>query len=431
MKDRSKSFETICVHGNYEAASGQPHVLPIAQSTTFRYYNAKDVAELFDLESANFMYTRLGNPTVNKLEEKMAMLEGGTAAIAASSGQAATLMAVLNICGAGDHIVAAANIYGGTHNLLGVSLAKLGIEVDFVDQDLPEEELAAFIKPSTKAVFGETLGNPALSILDFDKFSRLAKRAGVPLIVDNTLATPALCKPFEHGADIVIHSLTKYADGHASCVGGTVIESGKFDWAAGGKFPGMIEPDESYHGIKFYEKFGDIAFSMKMRGQLLRDLGCTMAPMNAYLIHQGLQTLHLRMERHSANALSLAEFLHTHEMVEWVVYPGLPHDKYYSLAQKYMPKGASGVIAFGVKGGRKAGEEFLEKLRLTSVVVHVGDVRTSVLHPASTTHRQLSDEEQVKAGIKPELIRISVGIENIDDIKEDFDQALGEVKKCL
>ncbi|MCL1809293.1 MAG: O-acetylhomoserine aminocarboxypropyltransferase/cysteine synthase [Clostridiales bacterium] len=431
MKDKCKSFETNCVHGSYDAASGQPQVLPIAQSTTFRYYKAKDVAELFDLESANFMYTRLGNPTVNKLEEKMALLEGGTAAIAASSGQAATLMTVLNICGAGDHVIAASNIYGGTHNLLGVSLAKLGIEVDFVDQDLTEDELAAFIKPGTKAVFGETLGNPALSVLDFEKFAALAKRAGVPLIVDNTLATPVLCRPFEHGADIVLHSLTKYADGHASCVGGVAIEGGNFDWHSGGKYPGMTEPDESYHGIEFYNKFGDVAFSMKMRGQLLRDLGCTMAPMNAYLIHQGLQTLHLRMERHSANALSLAEFLCSHDMVEWVAYPGLPHDKYYNLARRYMPKGASGVIAFGVKGGRKAGEELLEKLRLTSIVVHVGDVRTCVLHPASTTHRQLSDVEQAKAGIKPELIRISVGIENIDDIKEDFDQALREVKKCL
>lgn len=423
-----RSFETNCVHGNYTAESGQPQVLPIAQNTTYRYYNASDVAELFDLNSANFLYTRLGNPTVNKLEEKMAMLEGGTAAIASSSGQAALLMAVLNICGAGDHIISSSSIYGGTHNLFGVTLAKLGIRADFIDQDMSAEEILSFAGPDTKAIFGETLANPALSVLDFEKFSEVAKQIGVPLIVDNTLATPALCRPFEHGADIIVHSLTKYADGHASSLGGAVIESGKFNWAESGKFPGMTTPDESYHGIKFYEKFGDMAFSMKMRGQLLRDLGCTMSPMNAYLTHQGLQTLHLRMERHSENALKLAEFLQSHDMVEWVVYPGLEGDRYYDLAQKYMPKGASGVIAFGVKGGRKAGELLLEKLRLTSLVVHVGDVRTCALHPASTTHRQLSDKEQREAGISPELIRISVGIENIDDIKEDFDYALNHTQ---
>ena len=421
-------FETNCVHGNYIAESGGAQVLPITQSTTYRYYNAKDVAELFDLESANFMYSRLGNPTVGKLEEKMALLEGGSAAICAASGQSATLMTVLNIAKSGDHILSASNIYGGTNNLLGVTLAKLGLEVTFTDQDLPEDEILAKVRPNTKAIFGESLGNPALSVLDFEKFSRIAKKAGIPFIVDNTLATPALCRPIELGADIVIHSLTKYADGHASCIGGAVIESGKFDWAKGGKFPGMIEPDESYHGIRFYEKFGNVAFSVKMRGQLLRDLGCAMAPMNAYLIHQGLQTLHLRMERHSENALALAEFLQSHDMVEWVRYPGLIGDKYYELAQKYLPGGASGVITFGVKGGRKAGELVLEKLKLTSIVVHVGDVRTSVLHPASTTHRQLSDEAQKKAGIKPELIRITVGIEHIDDIIADFDQALKQVK---
>ena len=423
-----RSFETDCVHGNYMAESGQPQVLPIAQSTTYRYYNAKDVAELFDLDSANFMYSRLGNPTVNKLEEKIALLEGGTAAIAASSGQAAMLMCVLNIAGAGDHILSAASIYGGTHNLLGVTLAKLGLQTTFADQELPVEQIIAMAKPNTKAVFGETLGNPALSVLNFEKFSAVAKALGVPLIVDNTLATPALTRPFEHGADIIVHSLTKYADGHASCLGGAVIEKGGFDWEASGKFPGMTEPDPSYHGIKFYEKFGKAAFSMKMRGQLLRDLGCTMAPMSAYLIHQGLQTLHLRMERHSENALALAEFLKSHKMVEWVAYPGLKDDKYHKLAAKYMPKGASGVITFGVRGGREAGEKFLEKLSLTSVVVHIGDVRTCVLHPASTTHRQLSDEAQREAGIKPELIRISVGIENINDLKEDFDYALNNSK---
>jgi O-acetylhomoserine (thiol)-lyase len=421
---KNRLFETHCVHGSYEAKSGEPQVLPIAQSTTYRYYDPEDVAKLFNLESADFMYTRLGNPTVNKLEEKMALLEGGSAALAASSGQSATLMAVLNICQAGDPILSTSNIYGGTYNLLGVTLAKLGIEITFVDQELPIDEILSYAKPRTKAVFAETLGNPALSILDFEKFAKIAGELGVPLIIDNTLASPALTKPFEHGADIIVHSLTKYADGHASCVGGAFVESGKFDWSKGGKFPGMTEPDPSYHGIRFYEKFGPMAFAVKGRGQLLRDLGCTMSPMNAYLIHQGLQTLHLRMERHSENALILATFLKSHSMVDWVSYPGLKGDKYYDLAQKYMPKGASGVITFGVKGGRKAGEEFLKKLRLTSIVVHVGDVRTCVLHPASTTHRQLSDEAMKEAGISPELIRISVGIENIEDIKEDFDYAL-------
>ncbi len=421
-------FETACVHGAYKAKSGEPQVLPIVQNTTYRYYNSKDVAELFDLESGNFMYTRLGSPTVNALEEKMALLEGGTAAICASSGQSANLIAILNICEAGDHVLSATNIYGGTHNLLGVTLKKMGIDVTFVDQDLPYEDILAQAKSNTKAVFGETLGNPALSILDFEKFSKVAKAIGVPLIVDNTLATPALCRPLEHGADIVVHSLTKYADGHASCLGGVVVEGGKFDWAASGKFPGMTEPDESYHGLRFYEKFKDTAFSVKLRAEMLRDFGCTMAPMNAYLIHQGLQTLHLRMERHSENALALAQHLEKHPMVEWVVYPGLEGDKYHELAKKYMPKGTSGVLCFGVKGGKAAGEKFLENLELTSIVVHVGDIRTSVLHPASTTHRQLSEEEQIAAGISPSLIRVSVGLENIDDIIEDFDQALEKVR---
>jgi len=423
-----RAFETNCVHGSYTAESGQPQVFPIVQSTTFRYYNANDLAEIFDLDSANFFYTRLGNPTVNMMEEKMTLLEGGTAALASSSGQAATLMAILNIAAAGDHILSASSIYGGTHNLIGVTLAKLGIESTFVDQDLSIDEILAFAKPRTKAVFGETIGNPALTVLDFEKFSKIAKKLGVPLIIDNTLASPALSRPFEHGADIIVHSLTKYADGHSTCIGGITIESGKFDWSASGKFPGMVEPDPSYHGIRFYEKFGEAAFSVKMRGQLLRDLGCTMAPMNAYLINQGLQTLHLRMERHSENALSLAEFLTSHSMVEWVAYPGLKQDKYYALAQKYMPKGASGIVTFGVRGGRKAGEKLLEQLRLTSLATTLGEIRTCVLHPASTTHRQLSDEAQLEAGIKPELIRISVGIENIDDIKEDFDYALDHSK---
>lgn len=422
------SIETQCVHGAYKAESGQPQVLPIVQNTTYRYYDSKEVAELFDLESGNFMYTRLGSPTVNALEEKMALLEGGTAGIATSSGMAASFITVCNICQAGDHVISASNIYGGTHNLFGVSLKKLGIEVSFVDQDLPLEEIVKLARPETKAIFGETIGNPALSVLDFDKFSKAAKAMEVPFIVDNTLATPILCKPIEYGADIVIQATTKYADGHATCVGGVIVEAGTFDWASSGKFPGMVEPDESYHGLSFFEKFKNVAFSVRLRAVMLRDFGCTMAPMNAYLTYQGLQTLHLRMERHSENALALAEFLQNHEMVDWVIYPGLKGDKYYDLTKKYLPKGASGVLCFGVKGGKEAGEKFLSKLNLTSIVVHVGDIRTSVLHPASTTHRQLSEEEQIAAGISPELIRVSVGLESIEDIKEDFDQALKAIK---
>ena len=429
MSEEEKyKFETMCVHGNYKAGNGEPQVLPIVQSTTYRYYNGADVAKLFDLESDNFMYTRLGNPTVNKLEEKMAMLEGGTAAICSSSGMSAILMTVLNICKAGDNIISSNSIYGGAYNLLAVTLKNLGIETTFIDQDASMDSILKLARPNTKLIYAETLANPALSVLDFKKFSDIAKELGIPFVVDNTLASPALCRPLELGADIVIESLTKYADGHASCLGGVVVEGGKFDWSASDKFPGMLEPDESYHGIRFYEKFGGKAFSVKMRAQQLRDLGCTMAPMNAYLIHQGLQTLHLRMERHSSNALALANFLQNNEMVDWVTYPGLKTDKYYDLAEKYLPGGSSGVLSFGVKGGRAAGEKFQENLKLTSIVVHVGDIRTSVLHPASTTHRQLSEDAQIAGGIRPELIRVSVGIENINDITQDFDQALNALK---
>lgn len=426
-KDKKRAFETNCVHGAYKAGSGEPQVPPIVQNTTYRYYDSQDVADLFNLESADFFYTRLGSPTVKVLEEKMALLEGGSAGIATSSGQAATFVTVHNLCNAGDHVISASSIYGGTHNLLGVSLKKLGIEVDFVDQDLPAEEILKYAKPNTKAVFGESLGNPALCVLDFEKFSKIAKEIGVPLIVDNTLASPALCKPLEHGADIVIQSTTKYADGHASCVGGVIVESGKFDWAASGKFPGLTEPDESYHGLKFYEKFGSAAFSVRLTGVLIRDFGCGMAPMNAYLTHQGLQTLHLRMERHSENALKLAEYLQKHPKVDWVKYPGLKSDKYYDLGQKYMPKGSSGVLSFGVKGDAAAGQRVMEALELSSIVVHVGDIRTSVLHPASTTHRQLSEAEQKAAGITPSLIRVSVGLEAIEDIIEDFEAGLSKI----
>ncbi len=428
----NKGFETRCVHGAYKAESAQPQNLPIIQSTTYRYYNAHDVAELFDLDSPNPMYARLGSPTVDALEQKMALLEYGTAGMATSSGQAANLIAILNIAEAGDHILSGTNIYGGTYNLFNVTLRKLGIDVEFIDQDLPVEEIVAKARPNTKALFGETLGNPALSVLDLEKFAKAANEMGVPFIVDNTLATPALCRPIEYGANIVTHSTTKFADGHGTSIGGCVIEGGNFDWTikdADGnlKFPSMAAPDESYHGLNFYEKFGQAAFCTRLKAVLVRDLGCTMAPMNAYLTHQGLQTLDVRMERHVKNAKAVAEFLANHPKVDWIVYPGLPGDKYYDLAQKYLPKGASAVMSFGVKGGRAAGEKLLENLQLASVVVHVGDIHTSVLHPASTTHRQLSEEAQLAAGIDPGLIRLSVGLETVDDIIADFDQALAKI----
>ncbi len=422
-------FNTSCIHSGYKAESGKPQVLPIVQNTTYRYYDAEDVAKLFDLESADFMYTRLGSPTVNALEEKMAALEGGTAGIATSAGQAANLITMLNICEAGDHIIACGNIYGGTFNLFNVTLRKMGIETTFIDYNLSKEEIVAQAKPNTKAIFGESLGNPALTVLDIAKFAEAAGEVGVPLVVDNTLASPYLCQPLKHGANFVTHSTTKWADGHATSVGGMVIEGGNFDWNKyADKYPGMVEPDESYHGLKYFEKFGNQAFCVKLRAQMLRDLGCTMAPMNAFLTFQGLDTLHLRMDRHSSNALALAQFLKNHPMVDWVKYPGLPGDEDYERAQKYLPKGASGVLAFGAKGGKAGGEEVLKNLKLASIVVHVGDIRTSVLHPASTTHRQLSEEDQLAGGIKPELIRVSVGCEDIEDIIADFDQALNALK---
>lgn len=424
----NKGFDTKCVHGTYKAESGQPQVLPIVQNTTYRYYNAQDVAELFDLESPHHMYTRLGSPTVDALEQKMALLEGGTAGMATSAGQAATLVTVLNICNAGDHIIAASNIYGGTFNLLSVSLKRLGIETTFIDQDISADEIVKLAKPNTKALFGETLGNPALSVLDIEKFADAAKQIGVPLIVDNTLATPALCRPIEHGANIVIQSTTKFADGHASAVGGCVVEAGNFDWAASDKFPNMAQPDESYHGLNFYESFGETAFCTRLKAVLIRDFGCTMSPMNAYLTHQGLQTLSIRMEKHSKNALALVKYLKNHPKIDFINYPGLEGDKYYELAQKYMPNGTSAVLSFDVKGGREAGEKLLENLKLASIVVHVGDIRTSVLHPASTTHRQMTEEQQLAAGLNPSLIRVSVGLESIDDIIADFEQALEKIQ---
>ena len=423
------SFNSACVHGTYRAESGEPQELPIAQSTTYRYYNTADVAALFDLQSDSHMYTRISNPTVAALEGKMNLLESGVAAVATSSGQSATLMALLNICQAGDHILASSNIYGGSHNLIAVSFEKLGISHTLVNPDCSLEEILAAATPNTKVLFAESLANPALTILDFEKWSAAAKKLGVPLIVDNTLATPYCCRPLELGADIVIHSTTKYSDGHATSVGGIVIDGGTFDWEASRKYPQLTQPDESYHGLVYTQAFGKAAFAVKLRSQLLRDFGAVMAPQNAWLTHLGLETLHLRMQRHCENALALAKYLQQSPYVQWVNYPGLDGNLYHTLAEKYMPKGCGGVLTFGVKGGLEAGMKFIESLEMTSLVVHVGDLRTSVLHPSSTTHRQLSETEQIAAGISPELIRVSVGIEEINDIIADFEQALQKACK--
>lgn len=421
-----KGFNTKCIHGSYLPKSGESQVMPMVQSTTYRYYDNDEVAALFDLESSGSFYSRLGNPTVDNLEAHIALLEGGTGAICTSSGQAANLICMLNIAKTGDHIISSNSIYGGTFNLFSVTLKKMGIDVEFVDQDLEFEELKRYVKPNTKAIFAETLANPKLSVLDIEKFKKLSEFAGVLLIVDNTLATPALLNPIEYGADIVTHSTTKYIDGHGNCVGGCVVEAGTFDYSSG-KYPEFIEPDDSYHGIVFYEKFGDKAFTVKLRAQMLRDLGTTMSPMNAFLTDNGLKTLALRMERHSKNALELAEFLKNHDKVSYVTYPGLKDDKYYELSKKYMKKGQSGVLSFGIKGGYDAGVKLIKNLKLTSLVVHVGDINTSTLHPASSTHRQLSEDELKAAGIGLELIRVSVGLCDIEDIIEDFDNAF----KCI
>lgn len=419
-------INTKCVQGTYKPKSGEPRVLPIMQSTTFSYDDSDTVADLFDLKASGPFYTRLGNPTTEGFEGKMALLEGGVGALGTSSGQSASFFAIINICNAGDHVISSAAIYGGTFNLFDVSLRKLGIDFTFVKPDASLEELLAAARPNTKAIFGETLANPSLEVLDFEKFSQAAKTLNVPLIVDNTLATPYLCRPFEHGAHIVVHSATKYTDGHATSVGGILIDGGNFDWT-NGKFPGLTEPDLSYHGLRYTEAFGNAAYITKARVQLIRDYGCTPSPFNSFLFHLGLETLHLRMERHSENALKLAEFFSTHPKVSWVKYPGLKNDPYYDLAKKYLPKGQSGILSFGVKGGAPAGKELAKHLDMVALVVHLGDLRTSILHPASTTHRQLSEAQQIESGIRPEMIRVSVGLEDIDDIIADFDKALNAV----
>ena len=422
---QNRSRDTICIQSGWQPKNGEPRVLPIYQSTTFKYETSEQMGRLFDLEESGYFYTRLQNPTNDAVAAKICELEGGYAAMLTSSGQAANLFAVINVCSAGDHVVSSATIYGGSSNLLTVTLKRFGIDVTLVDPDLPEEELAKAFRPNTKAVFAETIANPALVVLDIEKFANLAHSHGVPLIVDNTFATPINCRPFEWGADIVTHSTTKYMDGHAMCVGGCVVDSGNFDWMAhADKFPGLTTPDESYHGIVYAEKFGKGAFIQKATAQLMRDLGSIQSPQNAFLLNVGLETLHLRMPRHCENALKVAQFLQAREDVDWVKFPGLPGDQYYDLAKKYMPDGTCGVISFGLKGGRAAAGEFMDKLKLAAIVTHVADARTSVLHPASHTHRQLSDEQLVEAGVDPSLIRLSVGIEDAGDIIEDIRQAL-------
>ena len=416
---------TKCVQEGYTPSNGGPRVLPLYQSTTFAYDTPEQLAQVFDLKDPGYMYSRLGNPTCDALEKKVAALEGGAAAISASSGMSAILMAVTNVCSAGDNIISYAKIYGGTFNLFNVTMRKLGIDVTFVDADADDAEIEAAFKPNTKAMFGETIANPGMNILDIEKFARIAHKHGVPLIVDNTFATPINCRPFEWGADIVTHSTTKYMDGHAMTVGGAIVDSGNFNWEAyPERFACLTQPDESYHGLAYTKKFGRLAYIEKAVAQLMRDLGSAQSPQNAFLINIGLETLHLRVPRHCENALKVARFLSAHPRVNWVHYAGLEQDRYHSLAKKYMPGGTCGVLTFGIKGSRQDAIDFMDRLKFICIVTHVADARSCVLHPASHTHRQLTDEQLIEAGVAPDLIRLSVGIENVDDIIEDLKQAL-------
>ncbi len=420
-----KKLSTICVQGGWSPKKGEARVLPIFQSTTFKYETSEQMAKLFDLEESGFFYSRLQNPTVEAVATKITELEGGVAGMLTSSGQAANFLAIINICEAGSHIVCTNNIYGGTFNLIGVTLPKMGIEVTFVNQDASVEEINKAFQPNTKMVFGETISNPGVAILDIEKFAHIAHSNGVPLLVDNTFATPINCRPFEFGADIVTHSTTKYMDGHATSVGGAIIDSGNFDWSAyPNKFHGLTSPDASYHGLIYSDTFGKGAFITKATVQLMRDLGSCQSPQNAFLLNIGLETLHLRVERHCSNALAVAKFLERHPDIAWVNYPGLESNKDYALAQKYMPKGTCGVLSFGLKGGREVSLQFIDSLKLAAIVTHVADARTSVLHPASHTHRQLTEEQLAAAGIPSDLIRFSTGIEDADDIIADISQAL-------
>jgi len=425
MSENKFKKGTLCVQAGWKPKNGEARVLPIFQSTTFKYDTSEEMANLFDLEANGYFYTRLQNPTNDAVASKIAALEGGVGAMLTSSGQAANFFALFNICEAGDHIVSTSNIYGGTYNLIAVTMKKLGIDCTFIDQDLPEEELAKAFKPNTKALFGEMLSNPNVKVLDVEKFARLAHSQGVPFIIDNTFPTPINCNPFEWGADIITHSTTKYMDGHATNVGGCIVDSGNFDWDAyADKFPGLCKPDPSYHGLTYTKKFGKMAYLTKATSQLMRDLGSIQAPQNAFLLNIGLETLHLRIPRHSSNALAVAKWLKNNDKVAWVNYPGLEGDASYALAQKYMPNGASGVIAFGIKGGKEVAINFMDHLKLAAIVTHVADARTCVLNPASHTHRQLSDEQLKEACIAPDLIRLSVGIEDVNDIIEDLRQAM-------
>ena len=424
--DTTLRQETLCIQAGYTPGNGEPRQLPICQSTTFKYATSEDMGKLFDLEADGYFYSRLANPTCDSVAKNICALEGGSAAMLTSSGQAATFLAVFNIAGCGDHIVASSAIYGGSYNLFAVTMKRMGLETTFVDPDCTEEELHAAFRPNTKAVFGETIANPALTVLDIEKFARAAHSHGVPLIVDNTFATPINCRPIQWGADIVTHSTTKYIDGHASTVGGAIVDSGKFDWTKyPDKFPGLCTPDESYHGVTYTERFGLAgAFITKCTAQLMRDFGCCQSPQNAFLLNLGLESLPLRMKQHCANAQIIAEFLQGHEKVKWVKYCGLKTDRYYALAQKYMPEGSCGVISFGLVGGRRAAEEFMKHLKLGSIETHVADSRTCCLHPASATHRQMTDAQLDAAGVGADLIRLSCGLENAQDLLADIAQAL-------
>ncbi len=422
------NIETKCLHAGYEPENGEPRQLPIYQSTTWKYASSDDMGKLFDLEASGYFYTRLQNPTNDAVAAKIAALEGGVAGMLTSSGQAANFFALFNICETGSHIIASSAIYGGTYNLLGVTMKKMGIDVTFIDQTLSEEELQKEFRPNTRAVFGETVTNPTVSVFDIEKFARLAHKNGVPLIVDNTFATPVNCRPIEFGADIVTHSTTKYMDGHAIGVGGAIVDSGNFDWMAhADKYPGMTTPDESYHGLVYAEKFGKFGYITKATSQLMRDLGSIQSPMNAFYLNNGLETLHVRMKRHCENALKIAEFLKAQDKVAWIHYPDLEDDENHKLCKKYLPNGSCGVLAFAVKGGRDTAVKFMDSLKLMTIATHVADARTCLLHPASHTHRQLSEEQLIEAGVAPDLIRLSVGLENADDLIADLKQALDKI----
>lgn len=427
---KKQNIETICIQGGYEPKNGQPRQLPIIQSTTYRYDTSADMGKLFDLESDGYMYSRLANPTCDMVAKKIAAMEGGSAAMLTSSGQAANFYAIFNIASCGDHIVASSTIYGGTFNLFSVTMKRMGIDFTFVNPDCTEEELDSAFRENTKAVFGETIANPALTVLDIEKFAKAAHSHGVPLIVDNTFATPVNCRPFEWGADIVTHSTTKYMEGHAATIGGCIVDSGKFDWTQyPDRFPGLCTPDESYHGVTYTERFGlEGAFITKAVAQLMRDFGSTPSPHSAFLLSLGLESLPVRMERHCSNALKMAEFLESSDKVAWVNYPDLTSNKYNALAKKYLPKGSCGVISFGIRGGRSAAEEFMGHLKLASIETHVADSRTCCLHPASSTHRQMTDSQLIAAGVPADLIRISIGLENISDLISDVSQALEKLK---